>query len=323
MIKKELLVVYNMFGGDEFSVDKYVEEISAIFWHIKEHNLQNTVRVVVSSVLNTDDCIEELKNTFIDEVVIFRYENRIPVQVSFNKTVLTALEFFNEDYNGYFYISAGIQLTQITDLFPRIIEKNNSGEYGIIHLHVDTDADHHQMYPEEHKNIDFQEDYVIPIKHFCNFHVAVINKDIKNFFGVPHPDVWGRCGMEPVLSYVCSSLRKRYILLGNSYCIHSHTWNNMYKTNSFIFKGAKFKDITCGLLWGRTPDIIKNDVEAIESGLGYWAGKGDTYFRIEPNLEKYDDQYLSTDNRLKYGVKRCYFTNKTEVDYDTINYIIK
>ena len=39
-------------------------------------------------------------------------------------------------------------------------------------------------------------------------------------------------------------------------------------------------------------------------------------------MEKFDENYLSIDERLKYAVKRCYFSNKNEVDYDKINYQI-
>ena len=42
----------------------------------------------------------------------------------------------------------------------------------------------------------------------------------------------------------------------------------------------------------------------------------------EEQMEKFDENYLSIDERLKYAVKRCYFSNKNEVDYDKINYQI-
>ena len=35
-------------------------------------------------------------------------------------------------------------------------------------------------------------------------------------------------------------------------------------------------------------------------------------------MEKFDENHLSIDDRLKHSVKRCYFTNKTEIDYDKI-----
>ena len=38
-------------------------------------------------------------------------------------------------------------------------------------------------------------------------------------------------------------------------------------------------------------------------------------FKVYPNLGG-----RSTDERLKYGVKRNFFTNKSEVDYDSIEY---
>ena len=83
-------------------------------------------------MLNYDECIEKLIIKFRERIKIFRYDYRWPVQVSFNKTVEASIKEFDEDYNGYLYMSAGTELTEIEDLFPRLIEKNNSGEYGII-----------------------------------------------------------------------------------------------------------------------------------------------------------------------------------------------
>jgi hypothetical protein len=38
------------------------------------------------------------------------------------------------------------------------------------------------------------------------------------------------------------------------------------------------------------------------------------------NKEKYDENCLSIDERLKYSIKRTYFTNDRELNYQNINY---
>jgi hypothetical protein len=80
-------------------------------------------------------------------------------------------------------------------------------------------------------------------------------------------------------------------------------------------------------MWGRTHEIFENDIEGKESGLGYWPGHHITntpwkVFFLEPDLTKFDENHLSLDDRLKFAVKRCYFTNKTELDYDKITYTL-
>lgn len=324
MQNKELLIVYNTFGGDE-NAEQYIIGLKSIFWHINQNNLNEKVRVVVSSVLNFDECVNKIIDEFGEKVKIFRYDYRWPVQVSFNKTVDSSIKEFNENYNGYLYMSAGTELTEIPDLFPRLIEKNNSGEYGIINLYVNEDNCHEQMCGKIgcQQEINFFYDYVIPIKHFCNFHVGLINKEIREFYGLAVTDVFGKCGMEIALSFICYALRKKYILIGNSFTKHTyHSDSNLYINE---INGTPIEDIPCGLNWGRTHEIFLNDKEGIESGLGYWPGiyvenAPWKYFIMNPDLSKYDENYFSTDERLKHAVKRCYFSNNNEIEYNKIKY---
>ena len=323
-MNKDLLVIYNTFGGSK-DATQYIEGLKTIFWHIDKNNLQDKVRVVVSSVLNMDECIDSILENFGDRIKIFRYDYRWPVQVSLNKTVLASIKEFDEEYNGYLYISAGVYLTEIEDLFPRIIEKNNSGEYGIIHLYVNSDNCHEHMVEVlgEQVHINYFYDYQIPIKRHTNMIAAVFNKSIKDFYGVPLIDVFGKCGTEIGLSFVCAALRKKYILLGNSYSIHEVKSDS--GTPYENIKVRDTKEIPTDLMWGRTHEIFDNEIEGKEAGLGYWPGHytvntpWKVYF-MEPDLSKYDENQLSTDERLKYAVKRCFFSNKNEVDYDNIEY---
>ena len=142
MQKKDLLVILNIFGissNEKEQIEMYAHTLKSVLWHINKNNLQDSVRVVVSSVMSSKNCIDTLKEKFKDSISIFSYEERYPVQVSCNKTILASIEDFQEEYEGYMYISSGILLPQLEDLFPRIIERNNSGEYGIIQLQTDQD----------------------------------------------------------------------------------------------------------------------------------------------------------------------------------------
>ena len=324
MINKDLLVVYNSFGGGK-DATQYIEGLKKIFWHIDKNNLHDNVRVVLSSVLNMDECIDKIINEFGNKLRIFRYLDRWPLQVSLNKTILSSIDEFQEEYNGYLYISAGVYLTEIDDLFPRIIEKNNTNEYGIMHLYVNADNCHEHMVevPGEQSNINYYHDFQIPIKRHTNFIAAVLNKSLKDFYGVPVTDVFGRCGMEIALSFMCAALRKKYILLGNSYTVHeTKTDSGTPEENSVAYSSF---ETPIGLMWGRTHDIFENDIEGRDSGLGYWPGHYTTntpwkvYF-LEPDLSKFDENHLSLDERLKFAVKRCFFTNQNELDYSLIKY---
>jgi hypothetical protein len=324
VIRKDLLVIYNTFGGSNDD-SQYSEGLNSIFWHINENNLHNNVRVVVSSVLNQDDCIDKLKQKFGSKLKFIRYDYRWPVQVSFNKSVLVAEKDFNEVYEGYFYISAGITLPKVKDLFIRIIEKNNSGEFGLIQLLVDKDSGFGMLRERFREWVDkkTQDDFLITVGDYCNFHLGIFNRRMKEFYGVPLLDVYGICGMESGLTYTSYALRLKNIIISNSMCNHNPLSDRNLPQGFFDEK--KTRPIPCGLNWGRTNDIFLNDLEGIEAGLGNYPGPywGLPEVVLQHKKEKFDENYLSIDERLRYSIKRCYFTNKNELDYDNIEYTIE
>jgi hypothetical protein len=179
---KDLLIVLNIFGISNDDHEKtigYIETLKSIFWHIDKNKLNDSIRVAVSAVLVSEQCIQKIKNTFFDKISIFSYEQRHSVQVSCNKTMIECEKQFNETYNGFFYVSSGLFLPEVDDLFPRIINKNNSNEYGIIQLQVDADGGYEwlgKLY--DFNSINFNEDYDIPIGNNCNFHIGIINKEL-------------------------------------------------------------------------------------------------------------------------------------------------
>ena len=347
-INRDLLVVFNVFGektDEEGHIGEHIRALESIFWHIDKHKLQNSVRVVVSACLISDNMSQRLRDHFKDRLDIIRYntplnppENappwgkvgRWPCQVTFNKTCLVSEERFNEHYNGYFYISSGLILPQIEDLFPRIIEKNNSGEYGIIQLQVDVDQGYHWLGHGEGWNvIDFSKDYYVPIGNNCNWHIGVMNRSLLDFYGMPQSDIHGVCGLESALSYISYAIRKKYVLLGNSICTHVPQAEHAYK---MVDRIKNMPMIDCGRLWARTNEHFLEDHEGVESGLGYFPGKqcnnaGDKWFGFDGVLahkqDKYDENHLSNDIRCRDAVKRQYFTNIDDLDYSRIEYFLE
>ena len=344
---KDLLLVFNIFGirnNEKMQIKEYIASLNSIFWHIKENNLEDKIRVVISACLVSDYMVDKLSKHFTGKLDIIRYskqlvvednfpswgkEGRWPCQVTFNKTCLKCEEVFNEEYNGYFFIGSGLLLPQIPDLFPRIIEKNNSGVYGIIQLQVDTDhgywwlgrGRHWEEHPKNPQGINMREDYNIPIGNNCNWHIGVINKSLKDYYGVPESDIHGVCGLESALSYTSYALRKKYILLGNSRCIHVPQGDHTRGMTQAI---KDLPMIPCGRLWGRTNNHFLDDKEGYEAGLGYFPGEQcnnevDFFGVVLPHKkEKYDPDYLSNDPKCKEAVKRQYFTNEKELDYSKI-----
>lgn len=328
MIERHLLLVYNCFGGGSEEYEKYIIELDNIFWNIDINNLQDNIRVVISSVLNHSNTEKKIKEKYGDRIHLIKYNENYPVQVTFNKTVLASIKEFQEEYKSYFYVSSGLIFPRQVDLFKRIIDRVSTNEYGFIHLQVDEDSGLgglRQRYWDWVKieKDDINNDFLIAVGDYCNFHLAVINRELKDFYGVPLLDVYGTGGMEGGITYTGAALRKKNIVLNSSLCLHKPKSNSDRSKNDEV-DWDKIKIINDWLLWGRKNQNFLDDTEGIDAGLGNypeWYTVGDRPWVVLPHRkDKYDENYLSTDERLKYAVKRCYFTNKSELDYDQIEY---
>lgn len=314
MIKKDLLIVYNIFGKQEDN-NIYVNDIESIFWHLNLNGLSKNVRLVISAVVKDEETLKMLNEKYGKYLKIFCYDTvRYPVQVTFNKTVLASIKEFDEEYQGYMYIGAGLTLPKNDNLFERIIEKNNSGKVGIMHLAVE-DGDSRCK--------DSKEDEIIELGKWYDAHCLIFNKSLKDFYGVPMSDVHGSCCTEPCFSYTTYALRKIYMKLGDSLCQHNNHCDSWVPMLNRFGENYNKLFLICGFMWGRKFDDLKNDSEAIDAGIGFYPENNNT---VAPNewlphkIEKYDNNFLSIDERLKYCVKRNFFTNINEVNYDKIEY---
>lgn len=317
---KDLLIVYNCYGLQE-DVMSYKKDIDSILWHINKNNLQNRIRFVISAVLKPERVIDKLKNIIDENIKIFKYENNFSVQVTFNKTTLVAEEYFNEEYEGYLYTSPFFIFPQIDDLFPRIFKNLFSGQYGIMHLYADVD----------NGGIDYPSDVdrILYMGTWAHLNGAIIHRSIKDFYGVPLSDVHGKSSTEWTYPYVCSALRKKYIILGNSTCHHIPQSDGPQPDyNSRGEKVESYQSNDTEFLWGLSIEKIKNDKEALESGLGYFCDHDPRWEkdcqifenRIQHDTKKYDERSFSIDYRLKYAVKRNFFVSKEIFNYKNLKY---
>lgn len=335
-MNKKLLVYFNIYGQSLFlkdQKDRYIKNIKSILKHFNINNLNNHIRFVVSACLVPDYILYSLKREFGDKIFIFSYDARWTVQITSNKTALFAEDYFKEKYFAYNYISSGVSFPEKYDLYPRLIEKMHTKKFGIVAFQSDYDGAYNDagFGGDYEKYIDFSKDYQIPLGCCAGPHVFCIDEDIKNFYGRPHSDTHGHCGTETSNSYMCAALRKKYILMGDSE-IHempsAHAWfsdafNKPYsRLNQLQPLWKNFYDT---MLFGRTIDnTILADTEGIDAGLGYYCEINKSQAEqcgskvVQPNLERYDSELLSLDERLKYAVRRCFFTRPDELDYNKV-----
>jgi hypothetical protein len=364
MTEKDLLVVFNIFGHNSQEgrqIESYKKSLRGIFKQI-QNAPQFSFRVVLSACMVSDKCIKLLKCEFKEKIHIFRFTDRYTCQVTSNRTILKSIEYFKEEYEGYLYYSSGIYFAEnatrkVKDVYlssesgektsvsirvgnpnilSTIIEKLKSKKYGIIQLQVDADHGYHFLGhgPKNWSSkIDFKKDYVIPPGNHANFHIAAIHRSLKDFYGKPISDIHGFCGMESTLSYCCAALRKQYILMGDSIVTHHQKFDSPHPLDntSIVLNtigvsviGSYGRDACTNLLWRRKKEDIYNDLEAEQSGLGYYPGPAANNIPdwngvgLIHRKEKYDHDHLAIDPSMKESVKKLFFTNESEIQYHRI-----
>ena len=338
-------------------IEFYKKSLRGIQEQIK-NSPDHSYRIVISACMVSETCIRSLKKEFGDEVHIFSFSDRYTCQVATNSTILKSIEYFNEEYEGYLYHSSGIFFAKDSEkiqsftitghlgtkstiktrvgnpkIFDSLVKKLKTEKYGIIQLQVDDDHGYHFLgYGPNNwaSEIDFQHDYAIPMGNHGNFHIAAIHKSLKNYYGKPISDIHGFCGMEATLSYCCAALKKQYILMADSMVIHCRKFDNDYAAPGRMLNTDNVKVVGCKgdpgkqLLWGRTKEDISNDQEAKNHGLGYYPGPASCNevdwngVRLVHKADKYDNNYLTLEPKLKEVVKKLFYTNETELNYEHI-----
>lgn len=309
-----LLIVYNIFGDNE-NYEFYKKDIDSIFWHINNYQNKSNIKLVISAVLKSDYIIEKIKEEYSNQLTIFRYDDLYSVQVTANKTILESIDYFQIDFLGYLYISAGVTLNKNKDFFPKIIKYLNEDFFGVIHIEVDEDNGPNHLVFDEPNN-EFS-----TLKHgeFLSLNIAVFHKVLKDNYGVPLSDIFGRESCENTFFYLCKGVNRDYVIMNNSMCTHKRNMDSVVPNRNSkgqILKYYHTKDENgkiYPLLWGKTYEKICEDDDAMKIGLSKLFG-----------CDKYDfDIELFINNKnLIDSIKRCLFTNKNELDYNLIQFEI-
>ena len=325
---KDILLVYIIFGiqrDQERQINSYITELEDLFWHL-DQNKEVSARVAVAANLVSRICVDSLKNHFGDRITVYNFPERHTCQVVTNKVICTSIDHFDEEYEGYFYISSGLKFHRIKgwDLFKRIADKLHSKEHGILQMQADSDNGYHFLGKGTlgwFNDINFLEDYSIPLGNHANFHAGVIHRNLKDFYGIPVTDVHGKCGMESVLSYCCAALGMKYTLMGDSCLGHVRSSDAFAATN--VGPGSKcVVEIPCHTqMFDRDKLEISRDPLAKEVGIGYYPGPLSNNevdwngIILEHDISKYDENGFALDERNKEVAKKYFFSNSTEIIY--------
>ena len=352
----DLYMIFSICGSKDRNLSLYISGIRSVLQQKKAAEPYK-IHVVVSAYKSSQKIIDSLKQEFGSDINYCEYftgksvrdrstsNDTIPVQGTFNKTVQVCVEKFGMPSAGFGYVTSGVTFPE-GDIVKRAIDKLLTDNYGIIQCQISGEVDHGYQYlgmgPTGAKpggrqswskvynfkttkgfwNIDFTKDYHVPPGCAANFHTGFFHTSFYTSFDKKiGPDIFGRANFEAVLSYLCASIGKTYILMGDSMVHHKVGCDGP----GIAIGGDSVK---AWLLFGRTPaGIISAYKQAKHLGFGFLPGHAanvpqlSIYPTCPHDQSCFDDKYLCKNNELKNHLYMAFYTNKNELDYDKIPYL--
>lgn len=315
----KLLVVYNICGlSNKENTNYYISSIESIL----RQNFDN-YKVVISSCLNSENTIKTLHDRF-SYIRINWIKDKIPVNCSFNHTVLKSIEKYGEA-EGYIYLDSGCHFLDQTNILQEMYNLYKSGPYGLVSIRTNTNTGFKDWFGignHDNDSFEFNKFFrslnfhpVIPLGKAINLHCQLYSDDLVKFYGRPIVDVLAGEAHESVYSFVVAAIHKKWIL-NKELEIHHET---SLDGPSLGFSPAKFvketrqKPCFAGFCCNNIVDRIRG---GYQYGLGFEEISG-----VQMHLEeKFDINGYALDPRLKDYIKKNLYLQPEEFNYNNINY---
>ena len=214
-MKNKLIVIYNTCGisGRE-NVPLYIENIHAIL-----NQKFDNFKVVLSSCLNTSHVRTSLLNEFRNKISYNLIDTMIPVNISFNHSVMKAVETFGIA-DGYLYVSSGISLEHDKNIIQKLYDLHVSGPYGITSARVDKDSGlvfwllGGDIADESRQEEIFQNgNFIVPVGKTVNSHCEIFDHSLFEAFDSRlMPDIFASQASESIWSFITACLHKKIII---------------------------------------------------------------------------------------------------------------
>lgn len=300
-----LLTVYNTCGINQDNTDWYSRCIESVL------NQNYKTDIVISSCLNSSECLYRLKSRFGDNLKIVFYNTRYIVNITFNKTVLIAEQ--QQKYDGFFFLDSGVMLTDRSSI-SSMVERLDTAS--MITLQVDYDTGFEGIgYQQNSLNPQIvNQDFIVPLGKGINLHAQIFSKDILNLFGLIIPDVFAAFCTESTFSFLNACVEKDWVIVKDIIAHHNKAVDG--PSSSQPHHSPVYRNPWNNLLYNRNAlDFITNQ-DCIDCGLGY-EECGNIMMH---NKDAYNDTKPKYKQQLINNIKKYFYSNKQELDYDSIKY---
>ena len=300
-----ILTVYNTCGINQDNTDWYSTCIESIL------DQDYTTDVVVSSCLNSKECLHQLKNRFGKSIKIIFYDSRYIVNITFNKTAL--ISDSQKKYDGFFFLDSGVLLTDKSSV-SNMVDRMPTAS--MVSLQVDYDTGFEGIGYKQNSTSPqiVNQDLIVPLGKGINLHSQIFGREILDLFGLIIPDVFAAYCTESTFSFLNACVEKDWVIVKDIIAHHNKAVDG--PSSSQPHHSLVYRNPWNNLLYNRNAlDFITNQ-DCISCGLGYEECGG----IMMHNKEAYNDGIPKYKQRLINNIKTYFYSNKTEIDYNSIRY---
>lgn len=307
--KKDLLVVFNTCGITRENPVEYADHIRTIL------NQSCNFTLAVSACCNSDDCreyvLENTKSGLVEPEQILYNDIRqiLPVSITFNHTVKTAIKKYGE-FANYMFIDSGISLSSNDDLLS-LLDLHGRG-YGMTSARTDEDTGINDWFGVSERGDElFSNHLIIPVGKAINLHAQIFSGDMYKTYGNILPDIFaGQC-MESTFSFLCAALKKKWVVHKDIILRHKTGMDGPssgFSPAKWVSNGKKRWDH----LFGTDESILDIIARGYEYGMGYEENQKIVVHRDEC----FEDNLCKNDELAKFIRDNLYLQSK--FDYNSI-----
>lgn len=287
---KDVLLIYNICGINERNnLDAYVESIESFVCQA-----YSSFDICISSCLSSSLTLNSLKKVF-PNISIHEVKDKVPVNITFNKTVLDSPK-----YKNYLYLDSGLIFKE-KDILSRLM-KYRLKDVGILSILTDTDCVINHL-----KMTNINKPYQLQVGEAINGHVELFSSSLLDYYGKIIPDIFAAQCTESTYSFLCAALKLKWVVLPFIKCHHRQSLDGA--SAGFPNPGTA--------PWAHTFRDIREviyDADAIKNGLGY--EECNRVMMHDPS--QFDAEGFCTNEDLKDDIKRLLYLPKNILDYDQL-----
>ena len=310
---RKLLVVYNTCGlSNRSNIGPYLQSLQSIL----QQDFDD-FEVALSACMNAPVDIELIRSQLLDAISYNEIKEVVPVNISFNHTVLKCVEKYGE-FEGYMYIDSGVSFDNQREALLKLYDLYKSGPYGIVASRVDRDSGFETWFD----STDYGEDLFssgdhldIPVGKCVNLHSQIFHNEMLSTYGRIVPDIFaGQC-TESVFSFLCAALGKKFIVHKDVVLRHETAMDGAsigFSPYGWEMQGKKKFDHP----FGTSDSIIDIVHKGAEFGMGYEELQG----ILIHDPEKFDENGFCLDDRLKSYIRDNLFLREDQFSYNNINH---